>query len=275
MTETAQHENGTMTVGRTAELVGVSVRTLHHWDQIGLVTPSGRTWSDYRLYDSADVARIHRVLVYREIGLPLAEISRVLDDPHSDPGEHLHRQRTLLRERIRRLERAALAVDEMIERTNAMTENTGGQTLTPEEQAEIFGTDWNPVWQDEARQRWGDTDAWAQSEARAQAMTPQQWRQVKQDHDALNADLAAAMDRGIEPGSQEAGTLAERHRDSISVAYDCSHSMHVLLARMYTEDPRFTETYDKVAPGLAGWLRQIIEANARVHGVDPETAVWE
>ncbi|MGO1228476.1 MAG: MerR family transcriptional regulator, partial [Brachybacterium sp.] len=90
MTET-QHED--LTVGRIADLVGVSVRTLHHWDSIGLVRPSGRSWSGYRLYDAPDLARIHRVLVYRELGLALAQIGRILDDPSVDPREHLQRQR--------------------------------------------------------------------------------------------------------------------------------------------------------------------------------------
>src|SRR5699024_12763572 len=83
MTETTKHED--LTVGRDADLVGVSVRTLHRWDAIGLVRPSGRSWSGYRLYDTDDVARIHRVLVYRELGLALAQIGEILDDPSVDP----------------------------------------------------------------------------------------------------------------------------------------------------------------------------------------------
>src|SRR5699024_5539936 len=136
MTETTQHED--LTVGRVAELVGVSVRTLHHWDAIGLVRPGGRSWAGYRLYDAADVARIHRVLVYRELGLALAEIGRILDDPSVDPREHLRRQKDQLAERIRRLERTARAVDEMIERTDMAAQNS--TPLSPEEQARIFGT---------------------------------------------------------------------------------------------------------------------------------------
>ena len=83
------------TVGEVADLVGVTVRTLHHWDRIGLVSASGRTWSDYRMYDDDDVARIHRVLVYRELGFPLAQIADLLDDPEVDEDAHLARQRGL------------------------------------------------------------------------------------------------------------------------------------------------------------------------------------
>lgn len=271
MTETTVHED--LTVGRVADLVGVSVRTLHHWDAIGLVRPSGRSWSGYRLYDAEDVARIHRVLVYRELGLALAQIGEILDDPSVDPREHLQRQRTLLEERIRRLERTARAVDEMIERTDMTHEN--GIRLSAEEQARIFGADWDPAYQDEARERWGGTEAWKQSAARTREWGPEQWQQVKEELETVESALADALARGIAPGSEEANALAERHRATIARHYDCTRSMQVVLARMYTEDPRFAAHYDERAEGLAAWLRAVIEENARAHGVDPQTAAWE
>ncbi|MDN5599838.1 MAG: MerR family transcriptional regulator [Brachybacterium sp.] len=294
MTETTVHEE--LTVGRVADLVGVSVRTLHHWDAIGLVRPSGRSWSGYRLYDAEDVARIHRVLVYRELGLALAQIGGILDDPFVDPREHLQRQRALLQERIRRLEKTARAVDEMIERTdmndmNDMTDQSGqtgqtGQTgksgqskhatrLSPEEQARIFGTDWDPAYQDEARERWGDSDAWKQSAARTRDWGTAQWQEVKDETEAVEAALAEALGRGVAPGSEEANALAEQHRATIARHYDCTRSMQVVLARMYTEDPRFAAHYDERAEGLAVWVRSAIEENARAHGVDPGTATWQ
>ncbi|MDN5899410.1 MAG: MerR family transcriptional regulator [Brachybacterium sp.] len=270
MTEMTVHED--LTVGRVADLVGVSVRTLHHWDGIGLVRPGGRSWSGYRLYDADDVARIHRVLVYRELGLALAQIGRILDDSSVDPREHLQRQRTLLQERIRRLEKTARAVDEMIERTDMDHSSTG---LSPEEQARIFGTDWDPAYQDEARERWGGTDAWKQSAARTRDWDAAQWQEIKDETDAVEAALADALGRGVAPGSAEANALAERHRLTIERHYDCTPSMQVVLSRMYTEDPRFAAHYDERTAGLAAWLRRVIEENARTHGVDPETATWQ
>ena len=142
LTDTAQDragEPGEMTVGQVAGLVGVSVRTLHHWDEIGLVTPSARSWAGYRLYGPDDVARIHRVLVYRETGMPLAEVARVLDDPHVDAVAHLARQRELLQARIAHLTRMLRAVDTMMERS------TMEQNLTLQQQAEIFGAEWDPT----------------------------------------------------------------------------------------------------------------------------------
>src|SRR5699024_847888 len=179
-----------------------------------------------------------------------------------------------LQERIRRLERTARAVDEMIERTT-MSENDTNIGLSPEEQARIFGTDWDPAYEEEARGRWGGTDAWAQSAARTRERGTARWQEIGEEVDEVEPALADALARGVAPGSEEAGRLAERHRATISRHYECTRSMQVVLARMYTEDPRFAAHYDQRAEGLAAWLRAVIEEDARAHGIDPETAVWQ
>ncbi|MEU6036274.1 MerR family transcriptional regulator [Actinomadura sp. NPDC047616] len=258
-----------LTVGRAAALVGVSVKTLHHWDAIGLVRPSGRTWAGHRVYSGDDVARMHRVLVYRELGFPLAEIGRILDDPDADARDHLRRQRAQLVERISRLRKMVDAVDRMLEASGR------GMRLTPEEQVEIFGDDWQPAWIEEAEERWGDSAQWAQYAERAAGMTPRDWKDVKAATDALHADLAAARRAGVTPGSDEANALAERHRALLSRYFDCTHSMQVCIGRRYVGEPGFADYYDALAPGLTVWLRDVIFANAEAHGVDPESAIWE
>ncbi|WP_073483480.1 MerR family transcriptional regulator [Streptoalloteichus hindustanus] len=258
-----------LTVGRAAALVGISVRTLHHWDEIGLVRPSGRTWAGYRVYSAQDIARVHRVLVYRELGFPLARIGRLLDDPDVNAREHLRRQRSLLVDRITRLQGMVQAVDRMMEASST------GMRLTPEEQVEIFGSDWQPAWVGEAEERWGDSAQWAQYAERAADRTPEDWKEVAAEAEALQAALAATKRAGVAPGSDEANALAERHRASISQHFDCTHSMHACMARMFVEDPGFAQYYDSLESGLTGWLRDVIFANARAHGVDPETATWE
>ena len=257
-----------LTIGAVAALVGVSVRTLHHWDEIGLVHPSGRTWSDYRIYSRDDVARIHRVLVYREVGIPLAQIADLLDDPGVDELAHLRRQREMLSGRIVRLQEMVSAVDSMMEA------RMNGTPLNATEMGEVFGTSWNPEYQEEAQARWGDTPQWHQSQGRTAGMTREDWEGVKAETDALEADLAAAVTGGVAPGSPEADTLVERHRGSIARFYDCTPAMHVCLTRMYLGDPRFTEHYDALAPGLTRWLHDAVAENARAHGVDPDTAQW-
>ena len=262
-------DSGELTVGQVAGLVGVSVRTLHHWDEIGLVVPSARSWAGYRLYEPDDVARIHRVLVYRETGMPLAEVARVLDDPDVDATAHLARQRDLLQARIAHLTRMLRAVDTMMER------NSMGENLTPQQQAEILGAEWDPAWQEEAEERWGDSDEWAQAAARKAAMTRQDWARVAEETEALETDLANAMREGVVPGSERANALAERHRASIDRWFDTTYAKQVLIARGYVANSRFTAYYDKRESGLAAWIKEIIDANAAAHGVDPANAVWQ
>jgi DNA-binding transcriptional MerR regulator len=257
-----------LTVGQAAALVGLSVRTLHHWDTVGLVRPSDRTLAGYRVYSTDDIARIHRVLVYRELGLPLAEIGVLLDDPDVDGREHLSRQRAQLTERIAHLQTMVHAVDLMLAASKS------GMTLTPEEQVEIFGTDWQPGWVQEAEDRWGDTKQWAQYVDRTGALTPDDWRQVAADTEALNAELAAAHRAAVVPGSDSANALAERHRESFFRYFDCTHAMHACLARKFVSEAGYTDYYESLSPGMTQWLHALIFANTAAHGVDPETATW-
>ncbi|WP_245633712.1 MerR family transcriptional regulator [Amycolatopsis jejuensis] len=257
-----------LTVGRAATLVGVSVKTLHHWDSVGLVRPSARTRSGYRVYSGGDVARIHRVLVYRELGFPLSEIGGILDDPAADAHAHLARQLRELRERIGRLQHMVSAVERMMAATR------GGIQLTPVEQVEIFGSDWDPGWVQEASQRWGDTVQWAEYRERTTDLTPEDWRRVAAEHESLNADLAAGCRSAVEPGSVEGNILAERHRAALSRYFACTHAMQVCLGRRFVADPGYAAYYDALAPGLAAWLRDVIFANAAAHGIDPATAEW-
>ena len=258
-----------LTVGAVARLVGVSVRTLHHWDQIGLVTPSARTAGGYRSYRSDDVSRIHRVLVYRELGFSLTAVSDLLDDPDIDEERHLREQHRLLQERIASLQRMADAVDRVLQRKAA------GPTLSAAEQAEIFGRGWREDWADEARSRWGGSDQWRQLEQNVAAYTAEERAQFADAGQALHEEMADAMRADVASTSAQAIALAERHRAMIGTLYHCTPSMHALLGRMYVEDPRFRETLDRTQDGLSVWLRDAIYAAARTNGVEPATARWE
>ena len=244
------------TVGAVADLVGVSVRTLHHYDRIGLVVPSMRTSAGYRGYTDADVERLHVVLVYRSAGLPLEEIRVLLDDPEVDEFARLQYQRALLLERADGLQRTIKALEEL------MDAHRSGIQLTAEEQVEIFGTtSFGEEYAVEAEQRWGDTDAWKQSRQRVARMTKQDWIDIKAEGDALLADLAAAKRAGVTPGSPEADHLAARHRASIERFYECGSEMHRGLVQMYLADGRFTAYNDDVEPGLAQFVHDVVIAS--------------
>ncbi|WP_083975166.1 MerR family transcriptional regulator [Kitasatospora mediocidica] len=124
-----------LTVGRVAELAAVSVRTLHHYDEIGLVQPSARTAAGYRAYAAGEVERLREVLAYRRLGFGLREIADLVDDPNTDAVAHLHRLRGLLLEQRDRAAATVTAIDHELER-RAM-----GIRTTPEEQLKVFGAE--------------------------------------------------------------------------------------------------------------------------------------
>lgn len=249
-----------LTVGQVARLAGVSVRTLHHYDEIGLLRPGGRSTAGYRLYDDDDLDRLHQVLLYRGLGFTLDDVAAVLDDRSVPATEHLRRQLALLEERIDELVDMRLAVRKQLE---ARTMNL---RITREEQFEIFGPDYaskHESYAAEAEERWGGTDAWKQFQARTSQYSKEDWQRLKAEMDDLNRRLGGAFTSGIDASSVQAMDLAEEHRQQITGAYyDCSLEIHRGLGQMHVDDPRFTATYDAVAPGLAPWLRDAIAANA-------------
>lgn len=246
------------TVGRVAQLAGVSVRTLHHYDAVALVRPSGRAVNGYRVYAPADIQRLHQVLVYRRLGFGLAEIAVLLDDPAVDPAEHLRRQRALLVQRGEQVTAMLAAIDRLLEATGM------GIQLTPEEQFEVFGTDKvGGEWAEEAEQRWGDTAAYQQAQRRTASYAKQDWQRLKAEADAGLQEFASAMRDGAPADGERARTLAEAHRAFLTRwFYDCSHDMHRGLAATYVDDDRFRATFEAVAPGLAQYVSEAIVANA-------------
>lgn len=249
------------TVGELARLAGVTVRTLHHYDRIGLLRPSGRTSAGYRSYDVHDLDRLHQVLVYRGLGFPLDEVATLLDDPDADPAEHLRRQHRLLRDRLEATSAMVAAVEKEMEARQM------GISLTPEERFEVFG-DWLPEeYAGEAEERWGDTEAWAQSQRRTAAMGKEDWLRVKAETDDVERRFADALTGGVPADAPQAMDLAEEHRQQISRDfYDCSPELHACIGRMYVEDERFTAHYDRIAPGLAQYVSTAVQANAARQG---------
>ncbi|MET9320896.1 MerR family transcriptional regulator [Streptomyces sp. NPDC003038] len=244
-------------VGQVAGFAGVTVRTLHHYDEIGLLSPSGRSHAGHRRYDDADLDRLQRILFYRELGFPLDEVAVLLDDPRSDPQEHLRRQHALLSDKITRLQQMAKAVE------HAMEAKKMGINLTPEEKFEVFGEFDPDEHAEEAERRWGGTDAYEESARRAAAYTKEDWKRILAEADGINRRLAALLDSGASPESEEAMDLAEEHRGWIDQNhYTCSYEMHTCLGEMYVADERFAAYYDAVRPGLAVFLRDAIIANA-------------
>jgi MerR family transcriptional regulator, thiopeptide resistance regulator len=253
----SKQETAGYTVGRVAALSGVTIRTLHHYDEVGLLSPVGRSAAGYRIYEDRDLERLQRILFYRELGFTLDEISTIVDDPRTDALGHLRRQRGLLNERIERLSAMVEAIDYELEA------RTMDIPLTPEERLEVFGEFRPEDYAEEAEQRWGETAAYKESQRRVASYTKEDWQALKAEEKEIRARLAAALESGLAPDSEEAMAAAEAHRQHSSRwFYECSYEMHRGLTEMYVSDERFRSNYDSQTPGLADFIREAALANA-------------
>ncbi|MDC0723510.1 MerR family transcriptional regulator [Nannocystis bainbridge] len=246
-----------LTVKQVASIAGVSVRTLHHYDEIGLLRPSGRSSAGYRLYSEADLSRLQQVLFFRALEFPLQEICRLMRDPEFDIGASLRMQRQLLREKAVRLQSLLVAVDAALARLG------DERPMTNDEMKQMFDGFDPSVHEAEAQQRWGETEAYQESKRRAATYGKREWEAIKLEADATFARLAELMKAGVAPDAADAMDAAEAHRQHLERwFYPCSPAFHRGLGQLYVDDPRFTANIDKTSPGLAAYAAAAITANA-------------
>lgn len=255
------NEDQWLKVGDVAKVAGVSVRTLHHYDQIGLLRPRGRSVAGYRLYDRDDLLRLQQIQIGRSLGLCLAEIRAQIDDPDFDHRQALVDQRERLEARLDDTRRMLAAVDAAL---TELAETTPTRSVQGIDWASIFDGFDPEEHAAEAEARWGDSDAYRESARRTANYDESQWRAIKAEADAVLADFARCMRAGTPATHAAAVDLAERHRIHIDTwFYPCSAGKHASLADLYVSDARFEANFEKVAPGLAAYVAEAIRANAR------------
>jgi DNA-binding transcriptional MerR regulator len=244
----------TYTVGDVSRIARISVRALHHYDEIGLVRPTARSGAGYRLYTDSDLERLQQVLFFRELGFKLDEIVRILADPGFDRREALIAQRALLAERAEQ----ARSLVELIDKTIAALD--GGTTMKREEMFDGFDP---AAHEEEARSRWGHTAEYAESMRRTKGYTKDDWAQIRAESNAITDAFAKAAEAGVAATDARAMDVAERHRQHIDRwFYPCSKAMHRGLGQMYVADERFAASYEKARAGLAQFICDAIAANA-------------
>jgi MerR family transcriptional regulator, thiopeptide resistance regulator len=247
-------------VGEVARLAHVTVRTLHHYDEIGLLVPSGRSDAGYRRYSEDDLRRLQQILLFRELGFTLEAIQQMMDDPAFDRRKALEEQRAMLIEQQARTEAILRGVD------RALAEIKGGQTMSADEMFEGF-EEANQEYAAEAEQRWGKTDAYKESMRRTKGYTKEDWKRFKVENEAAAKRWIELKASGKAPTSPEAMDHAEGARLQIDKwFYPCPPEMHRRLADMYEADPRFTATYEKMAPGMCAYVAAAIRANSDRRG---------
>ena len=244
----------TYTVKAVAEIAGISVRALHHYDDIGLFRPTSVSQSGYRLYSNADLERLQQVLFFRELGFGLEEIKAIVNSPTFDRKQALVSHRRLLVEKQKRLETLIRSVDRTVE---AMERGT---KMDEKEMFEGFDRKQLEEWREEARQRWGSENV-DESWRRASKYTKEDWAEISRESQAINEGLAAMMDRNA--GDPEVQALIGRHFRQIDERfYTVTPEVYRGLGELYVSDPRFTANYDSVKPGLARFMKEAMQIYA-------------
>lgn len=252
MTATEQ----SLTVGELARAADISVRTLHHYDELGLVAASNRSEGGYRLYGPEAVDRLQEVLFFRELGFGLEAIKDIVNGPDYERADVLARQRRLIEGRAERL------LDMMESLDKAIEAERQGIEMSTDEKLEIFGEFDPEAHADEATARWSRTDAYKQSAGRTGSYARADWEKVGEENRQINEALLALMDAGHPATHSDAMDLAEAHRNHISTLfYECSYEIHAGLGEMYLADERFRTNIDKAGEGLAEYLAAAIAAN--------------
>lgn len=240
-----------LTVKQLADLSGISVRTLHHYDKIGLLKPGVRSESRYRYYGSNEALRLQQILLYREIGLELSAIRDILDEPEFDVKTALENHKRSLKRQRERLKTLIRTVDHTILSLNEKPKNMNYKTLyegfADNKQAAAYTT--------EAERRWGK-EVIERSHERLLALTKAEWEELQAFGDQLNRQLAALVH--VSPGDPEVQKLITLHYAYIGKHFDVTPEIYVQLGRMYAEDERFRAFYDKYDVKLADFLHAAI-----------------
>ncbi|GGK12224.1 hypothetical protein GCM10008955_01830 [Deinococcus malanensis] len=246
------------TVGEVAELTRVSVRTLHHYDALGLLMPSVRSEANYRLYAPDDLSRLWRILTFRELGFPLSEIGRLLGGGPEAELSALRLQAALLQEQASRAQRRLGTVMSLLE---AAERDKGGFTMSSQDLRDMFDGFDPAQYESEVQERWGDTDACRQTDERTRNYTRADWAQLKEEGEKLTSAYLTLMDRGFLPEGVQAQQVAAHPRAYFQRwFYNASPDMMRSLALMWIQDERFTHNIDRARPGLAAYQSSAVTA---------------
>ena len=239
-----------MQIKEFAEFTGVSVRTLHYYDEIGLLTPANvDKWTGYRYYDESSLLRMQEILFYRELDFSLKNIIEILSTPDYNKNRALQDQKSLLILKKERLERLILAVDDALKGENIMS---------------AFDNSEFEKHKAEARQRWGKTDAYKEHQEKTKDYSAGKWNNLAEEMDGIFANFAICKQKGSAPDSAEAQDLVKRLQKHITANYyQCTMQILAGLGQMYTADERFMQNIDKHAPGTALYVSKAIEIYCR------------
>ncbi len=238
-----------MSVKEFAELTGVSVRTLHYYDEIKLLKPAEIDEKNgYRFYDKTALERMQEILFYRELDFPLKSICKILSSPDYDKQKALTQQKKLLILKKERLERIISAIDNAEESEAVMKALNNNDYEVARKQYEA-----------EAKEKWGKTEAYKEHTEKTKDYSKDKWQSVTDGLDGIFGEFAECMKSGNAPDSEAAKALVEKLQKHITDNfYTCTNEILLGLGQMYVCDERFTQNIDKHGIGTAEFVNKAI-----------------
>ena len=242
-------------IKKLSRLAGVSARTLRYYDEIGLLKPVRISSNGYRIYEQKEVDLLQQILFYREMGVPLDEIKKIISSKSFDEKAALENHLASLlakREQLNRLianvEKSILAVKGVVIMTDK-EKFEGFKEKMVLENEQKYGK--------EIREKYGD-DAIEASNRKVKGITQEQYKELEKLSLELNEELKKAFLQG-DPSSELAQKVCGMHKKWLCYFWSSySKEAHIGVAQMYVDDPRFTEYYDKIAVGCAAFLRDAV-----------------
>jgi Predicted transcriptional regulators len=241
-------------ISETAKLSGISVRTLHYYDEIGLLHPTETTEAGYRFYDDQAITVLQQILFLKELDFPLKEIKTILSNPRYDKQKALADQKNLLTLKKQRLERLLHLLDQTMKGEDEMS-------LKEFDMAEIEEA--KKKYASEAKERWGGTCAYEESEKRTASYKASDWAMIKKESDAILKRFAEL--RGSSADTKEVQNLVSDWQAHITkYFYPCTKQILEGLGEMYVCDERFTKNLDCFGEGTATLMNQAIQFYCKI-----------
>lgn len=245
-----------MKISEVAKLSGVTVRTLHYYDEIGLLKPSNTTEAGYRVYSNKDLETLQQILFFRELDFPLNEIKEIMINPNYNKNEALNKHKELLMEKRKRIDGLIALINKTIKGDNIMSFKEFDNSKIQENKRK---------YSEEVKNRWGNTDAYKEYEKKTSSYDKNSWTTINEEMIEILKEFAD--NRNEDPNSHIVQSLVEKWRAYItSNFYNCTKEILSGLGLMYIGDERFKENIDKYGEGTAEFMAKAIEIYCAPHG---------
>ena len=238
-----------MKISEVAKLSGITVRTLHYYDEIGLLKPSDTTEAGYRVYSNKDLETLQQILFFRELDFPLNEIKEIMKNPNYNKNEALNKHKELLMEKRKRIDGLIDLINKTIKGDNYMSFKEFDNNKIEENKRK---------YSEEVKNRWGNTDAYKEYEKKASSYDKNSWNTINEEMVEILKEFAD--NRNENPDSLIVQNLVEKWREHITLNfYNCTKEILSCLGLMYIGDERFKENINKYGEGTAEFMAKAIE----------------